>query len=101
MLALLTLLSQESKGGPPPGLDPIVMLLAMAVPFILRAAICVAAVLLSGLVVTRAGYQFAHGEAGGFRLGVDLVGGTILVYEVDEAKLKEQEEANRGAKRFD
>jgi preprotein translocase subunit YajC len=37
MLALLTLLAEgeATKGGPPPGLDPIVMLLAMAVPFIL------------------------------------------------------------------
>jgi SecD/SecF fusion protein len=70
-------------------------------PYHNRAIICLTAVLLSALVVTRAGYKTAHGEAGGYRLGVDLVGGTILVYEVDEAKLKEQEEASRGAKKFD
>ena len=32
--------------------------------------------------------RYARGE-GGFKLGVDLVGGTILVYEVDVEKLKE------------
>lgn len=69
-------------------------------PFDRRAIVCVTAVLLSALVVTRAGWLFAHGE-GGFRLGVDLVGGTILVYEVDTERLAEQQKDNPQAKKFD
>src|SRR5437899_1427617 len=46
---------------------------------------CLLPVLLAALVVGRASYQYRH-EGGGFKLGVDLVGGTILVYEVDESK---------------
>jgi SecD/SecF fusion protein len=44
--------------------------------------ICVLPVLLAALVVARAWTQFSKGE-GGFKLGVDLAGGTILVYEVE------------------
>jgi SecD/SecF fusion protein len=40
---------------------------------------------LAALVVGRANYQYQR-DGGGFKLGVDLVGGTILVYEVDESK---------------
>jgi len=46
---------------------------------------CLLPVLLAALVVGRAYYQYQR-EGGGFKLGVDLVGGTILVYEVDESK---------------
>jgi SecD/SecF fusion protein len=46
---------------------------------------CLLPVILAGLVVARAYYQYQR-EGGGFKLGVDLVGGTILVYEVDESK---------------
>jgi SecD/SecF fusion protein len=58
-------------------------------PFSRRIAICLIAVLLAGYVVTRAGVRYARGE-GGFKLGVDLAGGTILVYEVDTEKLAEE-----------
>src|SRR5581483_4813593 len=58
-------------------------------PFSRRIAICLLAVLLAGYVVTRAGVRYARGE-GGFKLGVDLAGGTILVYEVDTEKLAEE-----------
>jgi SecD/SecF fusion protein len=68
-------------------------------PFHTRAIICLAAVLLSGLVVTRAGWQSYYGS-GGYRLGVDLVGGTILVYEVDTERLAEQQRDNPQAKPF-
>ncbi|MBY0228365.1 MAG: protein translocase subunit SecF [Gemmataceae bacterium] len=44
--------------------------------------------ILSIIVVAWAWMQYQAGK-GGFRLGVDLVGGTILVYEVDDAKLPE------------
>src|SRR5438128_1863350 len=46
---------------------------------------CLLPVVLAGVVVGRA-YQQYEREGGGFKLGVDLVGGTILVYEVDESK---------------
>jgi SecD/SecF fusion protein len=46
---------------------------------------CLLPVVLGALVVGRAYYQYQR-EGGGFKLGVDLVGGTILVYEVDESK---------------
>ncbi len=68
-------------------------------PFHNRAVVCLVAVLLSALVVTRAGWLYAHGE-GGFRLGVDLAGGTILVYEVDTERLAEQRQDNPQAKDF-
>jgi SecD/SecF fusion protein len=67
-------------------------------PFHRRAIVCLTAVLLSALVVTRSGWLYAHAE-GGFRLGVDLVGGTILVYEVDTERLAEQQRTN--PKKFD
>src|SRR4051794_40504151 len=69
-------------------------------PFNRRITICVLLVLLGAWVVTRSGVKYARGE-GGFKLGVDLVGGTILVYEVDAEKLSDQEKANPNQKRFD
>src|SRR6266576_3552837 len=50
----------------------------------------VALVLGSLWIVVGAGTRYARGE-GGFKLGVDLVGGTILVYEVDPEKPKRQD----------
>src|SRR5262249_25941721 len=52
-----------------------------------RLTICIVPVVLAALVVARAFYLYERGE-GGFKLGVDLVGGTILVYEVDESASK-------------
>ncbi|HLJ97789.1 MAG TPA: protein translocase subunit SecD [Gemmataceae bacterium] len=46
---------------------------------------CLLPVVLAAAVVARAYVQYER-EGGGFKLGVDLVGGTILVYEVDESK---------------
>jgi SecD/SecF fusion protein len=67
-------------------------------PYDRRSIVCLTAVLLAALVVTRSGWLWANGE-GGFRLGVDLAGGTILVYEVDQERLAEQK--NDKAKDFD
>ncbi len=44
---------------------------------------CLLPMVLASLVVARAYYLWDKG-LGGFKLGVDLVGGTILVYEVDD-----------------
>jgi SecD/SecF fusion protein len=69
-------------------------------PFHRRAIVTLTTVLLAALVVTRSGWLWANGE-GGFRLGVDLAGGTILVYEVDQERLDEQRKDNPQAKDFD
>src|SRR5438067_6709169 len=65
-----------------------------------RIIICLALILFSGLIVGRSGFKYARGE-GGFKLGVDLVGRTILVYEVDEERRRQQEQDNPKLKKFD
>jgi SecD/SecF fusion protein len=59
-------------------------------PFHNRAFICLSALLLGGWIVYGAAVRYARGE-GGFKLGVDLSGGTILVYEVDADKMRDAE----------
>jgi SecD/SecF fusion protein len=54
-------------------------------PFFRRLAICLVVPAVAALFVIQAAFAFHKGE-GGFKLGVDLVGGTILVYEVDPDK---------------
>jgi len=54
--------------------------------FLLRIIVCLLPTLVSIGVVGWAYNEYQHGR-GGFVLGVDLVGGTILVYEVDESKM--------------
>ena len=39
-----------------------------------------------GHVTLDAGTKYLRGDSGGFKLGTDLVGGTILVYEIDQRK---------------
>lgn len=51
--------------------------------FTSRILICAIPVLVSALLVAQAWTRYQRGE-GGFKLGVDLVGGTILVYEVSD-----------------
>ena len=65
-----------------------------------RIFICLTVILVSALIVGRSGLKYARGE-GGFKLGVDLVGGTILVYEVDEDRRRQQELDNPNLKKFD
>src|SRR5438876_2777562 len=55
-------------------------------PFFNRLIICLLPVVISAAVIVWAYTRYMEGR-GGFRLGVDLVGGTILVYEVDPSKL--------------
>ena len=50
-----------------------------------RLAICLIVPAVAALFVIHAAFAFQKGE-GGFKLGVDLAGGTILVYEVDPDK---------------
>ena len=53
-----------------------------------RVLLCVIPVLLSAFIVSKASREYLAGE-GGFRLGVDLSGGAVLVYEVDTTKTQE------------
>jgi SecD/SecF fusion protein len=67
-------------------------------PFFWRIVICVVPVLVSALIVARATQQYLRGE-GGFRPGVDLVGGTILVYEIDPDRITAAGDANAKSNR--
>ena len=51
--------------------------------FLTRFLICLAPVLVAGLFVGLAARQELAADGTGFRKGIDLAGGTILVYEVD------------------
>lgn len=52
-----------------------------------KIVICLLPVLVAALIVGRAWTQYSDGK-GGFKLGVDLAGGTILVYEVADPEAK-------------
>jgi SecD/SecF fusion protein len=54
--------------------------------FLNRIIICLLPVVVSAVVIAWAYGKYEDGQ-GGFRLGVDLAGGTLLVYEVDETKM--------------
>jgi SecD/SecF fusion protein len=58
-------------------------------PFFWRIAICLIPNLLAAWAVGVATQKYFAGE-GGFKLGVDLAGGTILVYEIDASKLNKE-----------
>jgi SecD/SecF fusion protein len=64
--------------------------------------ICLVPMVIAAFIVGVAYKKYLEGK-GGFRLGVDLVGGTILVYEVDKSKLEAQAQANvrGGQKEYD
>src|SRR5262249_30462295 len=57
-------------------------------PFFWKIVICLVPNILAGWAVWQATDKYLAGE-GGFKLGVDLVGGTILVYEIDASKQKQ------------
>ncbi len=57
-------------------------------PFHNRAFLCLLALIVGGYVSFGAYRRYADGQ-GGFKLGVDLIGGTILVYGVDVEKFAE------------
>ncbi len=54
-------------------------------PFYWRITFSLVPVVIAGVIVTNATIRYMHGQ-GGYKLGVDLVGGTILVYEVDQSR---------------
>src|SRR5918994_4536648 len=54
--------------------------------FLLGLAVCLVPTLIAGLYVGRAFLNEADERGTGFRRGIDLAGGTILVYEVDLAR---------------
>jgi SecD/SecF fusion protein len=59
-------------------------------PFFWKIVICLAPCLLAAWVTTTAILKYINGDSGGFKMGVDLVGGTILVYEIDTRKQLDQ-----------
>jgi len=66
--------------------------------FFWKAVLCVTPVVLAAWISVQAIVRYEKGEAGGgFKLGVDLVGGTILVYEIDARKqLQDSQAVSRG-----
>src|SRR5262245_4723370 len=56
--------------------------------------LCVVPVIAAGWVTAVAVTRYYRGEGGGFKFGVDLVGGTSLVYEIDTRKQLEQDKSN-------
>ncbi|MCZ2340957.1 MAG: protein translocase subunit SecD [Bacteroidales bacterium] len=58
--------------------------------FLTRLIICLVPVIIAGVFVGLAARQEAKEEGSGFRRGIDLAGGTILVYEVDLARTRMQ-----------
>jgi len=63
--------------------------------FFWKIVLCVLPVALALWVTIAAVNKYRSGEPGGFKLGVDLVGGTILVYEIDLRKQQEDEGENK------
>ena len=64
-----------------------------------RILICTVPVLVGIAIIAWATQRYWN-EGSGFRLGVDLAGGTILVYEVDTTKMqggKNSYDANKAA----
>jgi SecD/SecF fusion protein len=60
-------------------------------PFFWRITFCLTPLILAGIVASNATHRYLT-EGSGFKLGVDLVGGTILVYEVDPTRMPKAED---------
>jgi SecD/SecF fusion protein len=61
--------------------------------FFWRITICLVPLVIAAVIAGNATARYLT-EGGGFKLGVDLVGGTILVYEVDATKMTESQKEN-------
>ena len=59
--------------------------------FIWKVVICLLPCALAAWATADATVKYYQGDSGGFKLGVDLVGGTILVYEIDLRKNQDAE----------
>jgi protein-export membrane protein SecD len=64
-------------------------------PFFWKIVFCLVPCVLAGWVTADAMMKYRAGDSGGFKLGVDLVGGTILVYEIDLRKQQEDDPDSR------
>src|SRR5437879_13627768 len=68
--------------------------------FFWKTVLCVTPVVRAAWVSVVSIVKYQHGEAGGgFKLGVDLVGGTILVYEIDTRKQLQDEKSGYNPQR--
>src|ERR1700681_4493336 len=56
--------------------------------------ICLIPCILAAFMVVRAYLKYEEGT-GGFKLGVDLVGGTILIYEVDQERERQRRDLDK------
>lgn len=63
--------------------------------FTWRITLCVLPIAISLLVIALAYHRYTNGE-GGFKLGVDLAGGTDLTYEVDRDKFPDADKGANG-----
>lgn len=57
--------------------------------FTTRIIVCLLPTLLSIAIVGWAYWKYAYVDGTGIRLGTDLVGGTVLIYEIDESKTQD------------
>ncbi len=57
--------------------------------FYLKLWLCLVPLVLGSIIVGNAFYRYFHDE-GGFKLGIDLVGGTDLEYEIDTSRWKNE-----------
>lgn len=69
--------------------------------FFWKFVLCIVPVALAAWVSVDAVVKYANGDPGGFKLGVDLVGGTILVYEIDLRKSQETVPGQQQQQTFD
>src|SRR5436309_120144 len=67
-------------------------------PFFWKIVLCLTPCVLAAWVAIVAVLKYQNGESGGFKLGVDLVGGTILVYEIDTRKQIQGSQAGQSGK---
>lgn len=65
--------------------------------FFWRFVLCITPCVIAALVTWNAVTKYFAGEPGGFKLGVDLVGGTILVYEIDLRKQETKDAKGKSA----
>jgi SecD/SecF fusion protein len=65
--------------------------------FFWKFVICFLPCAIAAYVTADAVGKYARGESGGFKLGTDLVGGTILVYEIDLRKSAKESDKTKAA----